>query len=83
VKDLLVDSHNVLNRWKSYFSELLNVHNVGDVRKIEVHMAEPLVPRLRHPADEIAIANLKRYKSPGSGEIPEELIQAGGDPQTH
>jgi hypothetical protein len=24
--DLLVDSHNILNRWKKYFSKLLNVH---------------------------------------------------------
>jgi hypothetical protein len=29
--DLLVDSHNILNRWKTYFSQLLNVHNVSDV----------------------------------------------------
>jgi hypothetical protein len=42
--DLLADSHNILNRWKNYFSQLLNAHNVNDVRKIEVHMAEPLVP---------------------------------------
>jgi hypothetical protein len=42
--DLLADSHNILNRWKNYFSQLLNVHNVSDVRLIEVHMAEPLVP---------------------------------------
>jgi hypothetical protein len=28
---------------------------------------------------EVAIANLKRYKSQGSGQIPEELIQAGGE----
>jgi hypothetical protein len=39
--DLLADSHNILNRWKNYFSPLLNVHNVSDVRQIEVHMAEP------------------------------------------
>jgi hypothetical protein len=26
--DLLADSHNILNRWKNYFSQLLNVHNV-------------------------------------------------------
>jgi hypothetical protein len=38
--DLLADSHNILNRWKNYFSQLLNVHNVSDVRQIEVHMAE-------------------------------------------
>jgi hypothetical protein len=30
--DLLADSHIVLNRWKNYFSQLLNVHNVSDVR---------------------------------------------------
>jgi hypothetical protein len=27
---------------------------------------------------EIAIAKLKKYKSPGSDQIPAELIQAGG-----
>jgi hypothetical protein len=32
---------------------------------------------------EIAIAKLKKYKSPGSDWIPAELIQAGGDPQIH
>jgi hypothetical protein len=30
--DLLADSHNILNRWKNYFSQLLNVHNVSDVK---------------------------------------------------
>jgi hypothetical protein len=42
--DLLADSHNILNRCKSYFSQLLNVHNVSDVREIEVHTDESLVP---------------------------------------
>jgi hypothetical protein len=32
--DLLADSHNILNRRKNYFSQLLNVHNVSDVRQI-------------------------------------------------
>jgi hypothetical protein len=31
--DLLADSHNILNRWKNYFSLLLNLHNVSDVRQ--------------------------------------------------
>jgi hypothetical protein len=26
--DLLADSHNILSRWKNYFSQLLNVHRV-------------------------------------------------------
>jgi hypothetical protein len=40
---LLADSQNSLNRLKNYFSQLLKVHNVSDVRQIEVHTAEPLV----------------------------------------
>jgi hypothetical protein len=55
--DLLADSHNILNRWKNYFSQLLNVHNVSDVRQIEVHTAEPLVPGPSLEV-EIAIANI-------------------------
>jgi hypothetical protein len=42
--DLLVDSHSILNRCKNYSSQLLNVHNVSDVRQIEAHTAGPLVP---------------------------------------
>jgi hypothetical protein len=42
--DLLADSHNISNRWKNYFSQLLNLQNASDVRKVEIHTAEPLVP---------------------------------------
>jgi hypothetical protein len=73
--DLLADSHNILNRWKNYFSQLLNVHNVSDVRQIEVHTVETLVPGLSCVEVEIAIAKLKKYKLPGSDQIPVELIQ--------
>jgi hypothetical protein len=41
--DLLADS-DILNRWKNYFSQLLNVHRVSDVRQMEIHIVEPLVP---------------------------------------
>jgi hypothetical protein len=73
--DLLAD----LNRWKNYFSQLLNVHNVSDVVQIEVHTAEPLVPGPNHLEVEIAIAKLKNYQSPDSDQILAELIQAGGE----
>jgi hypothetical protein len=43
---------------------LLNVHNVSDVRQIEVYMTEPLVPDPSRLEVEIAIAKLKKYKSP-------------------
>jgi hypothetical protein len=41
--DMLADFHNILNRWKNNFSQLLNMHNVSDVRQIEVHKAEPFL----------------------------------------
>jgi hypothetical protein len=75
--DMLADSHSILNRWKNYFLQLLIVHNVSDVRQIEVHTAEPFVPGPSHLEVETAIAKLKKYKSPSSLEIPAELIQAG------
>jgi hypothetical protein len=46
-------------------------------RQIEVHMTEPLVPDPSRLEVEIAIAKFKKYKSPGSDDIPAELIQAG------
>jgi hypothetical protein len=67
--DLLADSHTILNRWKN-FSQLLNVHNVNDVRQVEVHTAEPLVPGPSCIEVKIALAKLKKYKSPGSDQIP-------------
>jgi hypothetical protein len=77
--DLLADSNTILNRWKSYFSQLLNVHDVSDVRQIEMHTAEPLVPGPSHLEIEMSIAKLKKYKSTGSDQIPAELYQAGGE----
>jgi hypothetical protein len=77
--DLFADSHNVWNRWKNYFSQLLNVHHVSDVRQIEVHTAEPLIPSPSRLEVEIAVAKLKKYKSLGSDQIPAEQIQAGSE----
>jgi hypothetical protein len=58
--------------------QLLNVNNVIDVRQIEVHTAESLVPGPSCLEVEISTAKLKKYKSPGHDQIPVELIQAGG-----
>jgi hypothetical protein len=77
--DLLAESHNIFNRWKNYFSQLLNVHSVNVVRQIKIYTAEPLVPGPSPLKVEIAIAKLKKYKSPGSDQIPAELIRAEGD----
>jgi hypothetical protein len=42
-----------------------------------MHTAEPFVPEPSASEVEVAIGNLKSYKSPGVYHIPAELIQAG------
>jgi hypothetical protein len=49
-----------------------------DVRQMDIHMAEPLVPKPNLVEMEIAIGKLKTYKSPGTGQILAKLIKAGG-----
>jgi hypothetical protein len=63
--DLLPDLY-ILNSWKNYSSQLLNVHSVRGVRQIQIPTAEPLVPDLSHLEVQIATAKLKKDKSPGS-----------------
>jgi hypothetical protein len=40
----LAKSQNVLNRWKDFFNQVLNIHGVYDVRQMDIHTTEPLVP---------------------------------------
>jgi hypothetical protein len=58
-----------VNRWKNYYSQLLNIHRVS----------EPLVPHPSRFEVENAVAKLKNYKSPSSNQIIAKLIQAGGE----
>jgi hypothetical protein len=37
--DLVADSHSIMVRWKNYFSQILNVHGVSDVRQAEIRTA--------------------------------------------
>jgi hypothetical protein len=77
--DMLRDSNTILNRWKSYLSQLLNLHSVSDVRQREINTAEPPVPGSSRLEVEISIAKLKKYRSPSSDQIPADLHQAGGE----
>jgi hypothetical protein len=58
--DLLADSRNILNRWKNY-SQILNVHRVSDVRQIEIHTTEPLVPVLTRFSLKLLLQNWKGF----------------------
>jgi hypothetical protein len=75
--NLLADPHKILNRWKNYFCQLLNIHGVGGVRQTEIHTAEAFVPEPCTSEVEVAIGKLERYKSPDVDQIPAELIQTG------
>jgi hypothetical protein len=77
--NLLADPQNILNRWKHFFNQVLNIHGVHDVRQMDIHTAEPLVPKLSLVKVEIAVGKLKSYKSPGIDQIPAKLIKAGGE----
>jgi hypothetical protein len=77
--NLPADPQNIMNRWKNLFNQALNVHGVDDVRQINIHTAEPLVPEFSLGELEIAIGNLKSYKSPGTDQIPAALIKVNGE----
>jgi hypothetical protein len=53
----------------------LNVHEVNNVRQTAIHTAQPFVPEPNFLEVGIAIAKLKKYKSPGSGRV----VQAGAE----
>jgi hypothetical protein len=76
--DLLAYSHVVLNRRKSYFSQLLNVLNVSDVSQLEIDTAEPLASGPSCLEIGTAASKLKKYKLLGSGHIPSQLIDPRG-----
>jgi hypothetical protein len=74
---LLADSHNILYRWKRYFSHSWSVNKASDVRWIEIHSAGPIVPGPRRLEVEIALTELKKYNSSSSDQITAAMIQAG------
>ena len=74
--DLFTVSHSIMAMWRNHFSQLLNVRVDIDVRQMEIHTAEPLVPEPSAFEFDVAIGKLKRHK-PGTDQIPAEMIKAG------
>ena len=75
--NLFADCYIILAKWMKYFSQLLNVRGVKDLRQTEIHTAEPLVPEPSSSAFELAIESLNNHRSPGTDQIKAELIKAG------
>jgi hypothetical protein len=67
--NLLAASQNTLNRWKNFFNQVLNIRGVHDVRQMDIHTAEPLIPEPSLVEVEMAIGKLKSYKSRGTDQF--------------
>ena len=72
---MVADSYSIWARWKNRFSQLFSVHGVSDVRQIEMHTAEPLVPEPSAFEVDMAIDNIKRYISPAIDQIQQNLLK--------
>ena len=59
------------------YIQLQNVHGVNGVTQTEIQTAEPVVPEPSAFGAEMATEKLKRHKSPGTDQIPGEVIIAG------
>ena len=57
--DLVADSDSIVARWRNYFSQLFNVHEVKDLGQVEIPTAESLVPEPNSFEFEMAIDKLK------------------------
>ena len=62
---------------RNYFSQLLNVNGVDDVRQTETHTAEQLVSEPSAFDVDLTIEKLNSDKSPGVHQIPAEFIKEG------
>jgi hypothetical protein len=67
--NLLADSHNILNRWKNYFSQLLNAHTVSNVRQMETNTDQPSITEPSPIEIENATPYLKRYEPQSTDQI--------------
>ena len=76
----LTEEKEILIRWTEYCSELYNYESCGDNTVLDCSQPpeEDLQPILREEV-EIAVTLLKKGKSAGVGNIPAELVQAGGE----
>jgi hypothetical protein len=78
---ILNENSEILNRWREHFCDLLNANidnlAAGDVEETTFDQNEDDTPTLEEVRR--AVNKLKNGKSPGSDEIPGELIKYGGE----
>jgi hypothetical protein len=85
----VIDLYRGISEFKKGYQPRINIlkdengnllaDRVHDVRQMDIHTAEPLVPEPSLVKVETAIGKLKSYKYAGTDQIPAELIKAGGE----
>jgi len=50
--------HSIFRGQNNFFCQLLNVHEINDIRQIELHTADPLVPEANPFEVEVLIVKL-------------------------
>lgn len=73
----LFNKEEILNRWKEYFSNLLNVENNNTIEEVVTDTAEIYIPEPTQEEVRNAIRKLKNNKAVGNDNIPSELIKKG------
>ena len=78
--NLLGDTKSILNRWRNYFNNVLNINDRegGSFNENTIHTAEPFIVESDELAIKITVKELKSQKAPGIDGIPAELFKSGG-----
>ena len=58
--DLVADSYSIVARWRNYFSQLLNICGVNDMKHTIIHTTEPLVSEPSVVEFELATEKVKK-----------------------
>ena len=79
-ENLLGDMKSILNRWKNYFNNVLNINDreQDSFNENTIHTAEPFIVEPDELDIKFIIEELKSHKAPGIDGIPAELIKSGG-----
>ena len=78
--NLLGDTKSILNRWRNYFNNVLNINDreEGSFNENTIHTAEPFIVEPDELDIKFIIEELKSHKAPGIDGIPAELFKSGG-----
>uniref|UniRef100_A0A6P7GLQ4 Uncharacterized protein LOC114338318 n=1 Tax=Diabrotica virgifera virgifera TaxID=50390 RepID=A0A6P7GLQ4_DIAVI len=77
--ELIMMETEIVERWKEYFRNLLNIESEMEESETTFHSADVEIPPPTLQEVKNAIASLKDHKAPGNDGINGELIKKGGN----